>query len=66
MTKDIQNDDESFQKLFFRISGTGEGHWEIERPQSAITQLVRRNVFEGELLDIGCGMGDNAIYIGRE
>ncbi|CAF1469800.1 unnamed protein product [Adineta ricciae] len=33
---------------------------------STITQLVRRNVFEGELLDIGCGIGDNAIYIAKE
>jgi len=53
------------QELFFRVSGTGKGNWEIGRPQSAIIKLVEQGVFEGEVLDIGCGIGDNAIYIAR-
>jgi 2-polyprenyl-3-methyl-5-hydroxy-6-metoxy-1,4-benzoquinol methylase len=53
------------QELFFRLSGTGKGNWEIGRPQSAIIKLVEQGVFEGEVLDIGCGIGDNAIYIAR-
>jgi 2-polyprenyl-3-methyl-5-hydroxy-6-metoxy-1,4-benzoquinol methylase len=51
------------QELFFRISGTGEGNWEINRPQPAIIKLVEQGIFHGEVLDIGCGIGDNAIYI---
>jgi 2-polyprenyl-3-methyl-5-hydroxy-6-metoxy-1,4-benzoquinol methylase len=51
------------QEFFFRISGTGEGNWEINRPQPAIIKLVEQGIFHGEVLDIGCGIGDNAIYI---
>jgi 2-polyprenyl-3-methyl-5-hydroxy-6-metoxy-1,4-benzoquinol methylase len=51
------------QELFLRISGTGEGNWEINRPQPAIIKLVEQGIFHGEVLDIGCGIGDNAIYI---
>lgn len=60
---ETSKDDAPPQELFFRISGTGEGHWEIERAQSAIINLLQRNIFHGEILDVGCGIGDNAIYI---
>ena len=51
------------QDLFHRLSGTGDSPWEIGRPQPAIVKLVEQGVFQGEVLDIGCGIGDNAIYI---
>lgn len=57
------NNEASLQELFFRISGTGDGHWETNRPQPAIIKLVEQDIFHGELLDIGCGIGDNTIYI---
>ncbi|CAF3898930.1 unnamed protein product [Rotaria sp. Silwood1] len=63
MTNETNKDEGFPQEFFFRISGTGEGHWEIERPQSAIIKLVEQGIFHGEILDIGCGIGDNAIYI---
>ena len=51
------------QNIFFGLSGVGDSLWEIHRPQSAIVKLVEQGVFNGEILDIGCGIGDNAIYI---
>ncbi|CAF1097373.1 unnamed protein product [Adineta steineri] len=51
------------QELFFRISGTGDSPWELGRPQPAIIKLVEKGIFHGEILDIGCGIADNAIYI---
>ncbi|CAF3006230.1 unnamed protein product [Rotaria sp. Silwood2] len=63
MTSETKKDEGSPQELFFRISGTGEGHWETERPQPAIIKLVEQGIFHGATLDIGCGIGDNAIYI---
>jgi ubiquinone/menaquinone biosynthesis C-methylase UbiE len=51
------------QDVFHRLSGTGEGLWEIDRPQSVIIKLVEQGIFHGELLDVGCGIADNAIYI---
>jgi len=51
------------QNIFFRLSGAGDSLWEIHRPQSVVIKLVEQGVFQGELLDIGCGIADNAIYI---
>ncbi len=64
LKKKMTNKDEgSPQELFFRISGTREGHWETDRPQPTIIKLVEQGVFHGQVLDIGCGIADNAIYI---
>ncbi len=51
------------KEFFFRVSGSGDSLWEIHRPQSIIVKLVEQGVFQGEVLDIGCGIADNAIYI---
>ncbi|CAF1900895.1 unnamed protein product [Rotaria magnacalcarata] len=59
------DDDEVPQTFFFNTSGTGNGVWEINRPQTAIPKLVEHGIFHGEVLDIGCGIGDNAIYIAK-
>jgi cyclopropane fatty-acyl-phospholipid synthase-like methyltransferase len=53
------------QNFFFHVSGTGKGNWEIGRPQQIIIKLVEQKIFQGEVLDIGCGVADNAIYIAR-
>ncbi len=63
MTSDINKDKAPLQEFFFRTSGTGEGNWEIGRPQAVIIKLVEQGIFQGEVLDIGCGIADNAIYI---
>ena len=51
------------QDVFLDLSGTGSGPWEIRRAQSAIVKLVEQGVFHGQILDLGSGIGDNAIYI---
>jgi 2-polyprenyl-3-methyl-5-hydroxy-6-metoxy-1,4-benzoquinol methylase len=51
------------QNIFFRLSGAGNSPWEIGRAQSVIIKLVEQGAFQGEVLDVGCGIGDNAIYI---
>ncbi|CAF0820156.1 unnamed protein product [Adineta steineri] len=57
------NDEAPPQDKFFGLSGTGRGIWEINRPQKVILELVERDIFHGEILDIGCGIADNAIHI---
>ncbi|UJR19232.1 hypothetical protein I4U23_022361 [Adineta vaga] len=57
------NDEAPPQDKFFHLSGSGNGIWEINRPQQVIVELVKRDVFHGEVLDIGCGIADNVIYI---
>ncbi len=54
------------QELFFRLSEAGNGPWEINRPQTIIINLVEKGLFNGKVLDIGCGIGDNAIYIAKQ
>jgi SAM-dependent methyltransferase len=37
--------------------------WEIGRPQPAITNLAKDGGFRGQVLDVGCGLGENALYL---
>ncbi|NBO92606.1 MAG: class I SAM-dependent methyltransferase [Planctomycetia bacterium] len=37
--------------------------WEIDRPQDDIVRLHRRGGFRGDVLDIGCGSGANAVFL---
>jgi ubiquinone/menaquinone biosynthesis C-methylase UbiE len=50
------------QDIFFRLSGAGDSLWEIHKPQSMIVKLVQQGVLKDEILDIGCGIADNAVY----
>lgn len=63
MTHKVNEDETLPSDYFFDLSGTGDAAWEIHRPQLVIVQLVEQGFFHGEILDIGCGIGDNAIYI---
>ena len=55
--------DAPLQESFFRLSGAGDSMWEIGRAQSTVVKLVEQGLFHGDMLDIGCGIGDNTIYI---
>eukprot|EP00198_Chlamydomonas_reinhardtii_P011894 XP_001701231.1 methyltransferase [Chlamydomonas reinhardtii] len=52
-------------KMLTRISGTGLAPWEIHRPQKFVRDLVLRGCFSGRVLDAGCGIGDNALFIAK-
>ncbi|KAG2428561.1 hypothetical protein HYH02_014365 [Chlamydomonas schloesseri] len=52
-------------KTLTRISGTGLAPWEIHRPQKFVRDLVLRGCFTGRVLDAGCGIGDNALFIAK-
>ena len=42
-----------------------EGHppWDIGRPQGAFRCLVEAGEVQGAVLDVGCGTGENALYL---
>jgi cyclopropane fatty-acyl-phospholipid synthase-like methyltransferase len=37
--------------------------WEIGRPQSEIVRLAEQGEISGDVLDVGCGTGENALYL---
>ena len=38
--------------------------WDIGRPQPALVELSAQGLIRGTVLDVGCGTGDNALYLG--
>ncbi len=42
---------------------SGEPPWDIGRPQPAIVRLADRGAIEGSVLDVGCGTGENALFL---
>ncbi|MFI8301805.1 class I SAM-dependent methyltransferase [Streptomyces nigra] len=53
-----------FEKLYTGDVRTGPRMpWDIGMPQPAVRELAERGEFVGEVLDIGCGYGDNATYL---
>jgi SAM-dependent methyltransferase len=41
----------------------GPPPWDIGRPQPAITRVASRGGFAGQVLDAGCGTGENALHV---
>jgi SAM-dependent methyltransferase len=42
---------------------SGVPPWDIGRPQPAVERLIEEMYFRGEVLDVGCGTGENAIAL---
>lgn len=41
----------------------GGAPWEIGRPQAAFVSLTQSQQIRGPILDVGCGTGENALYL---
>jgi SAM-dependent methyltransferase len=52
----------------FQVSGVAKVGvpWDIGQAQPAVIEWERAGRFSGEVLDIGCGPGDNAIYLAAQ
>src|SRR4051794_19806995 len=48
---------------FFQGAYEGAPPWEIGRPQGDVIRLAERGEFKGAVLDIGCGTGENALFL---
>ncbi|MDX1534126.1 MAG: class I SAM-dependent methyltransferase [Thermoplasmata archaeon] len=48
---------------FFDSAYEGIPPWDIGRPQPAFVRLEESGRIEGSVLDIGCGTGENALYL---
>ena len=47
----------------FDHSSSGVSPWDIARPQPAIVRLAQSGAIVGSVLDVGCGTGENALYL---
>ena len=45
------------------ITEIGGTPWEIGRPQSAFVSLAQSQQIRSPVLDVGCGTGENALYL---
>ncbi len=41
----------------------GTPPWDIGRPQAEVVRLAEEGGFVGDVLDVGCGTGENALYL---
>ncbi len=41
----------------------GQPPWDIDGPQPEIVSLLENNLIKGSVLDVGCGTGENALYL---
>jgi cyclopropane fatty-acyl-phospholipid synthase-like methyltransferase len=60
---------ESFDRLYRGESAFDGGQapvaipWDVGQAQPRLMELEATGLISGEVLDIGCGLGDNAIYL---
>ncbi len=47
----------------FDAAYEGVAPWDINRPQRTIIQLEEAGEIKGSVLDVGCGTGENALYL---
>jgi cyclopropane fatty-acyl-phospholipid synthase-like methyltransferase len=48
---------------FFDVAYEGTPPWDIGRPQASIVRLAEAGEIGGSVLDVGCGTGENALYL---
>ena len=58
--------EESITMDFFESVYHGEPPWDIGHPQKEYIQLEQAGEIVGSVLDVGCGTGENALYLAAQ
>ena len=53
------------EKSFFDDAYDGVPPWDIGRPQPEIVRLEGEGLIQREVLDVGCGTGENALFLAQ-
>ena len=48
---------------FFDSAYRGTPPWDIGRPQEAFVKLEEKGVIVGDVIDVGCGTGENSLFL---
>jgi len=48
---------------FFNSAYLGTPPWDIGRPQGEFVKLEEKGRIQGDVVDVGCGTGENALYL---
>lgn len=59
----VVNDHRFFQAAY---EEGGFAPWDTGRPQPAVVDAARRGWLHGTILDVGCGTGENALFLAAE
>ncbi len=51
---------------FHESYASGKPPWDIDGPQPAFVELQKRGAIQGSVLDVGCGTGENALFLASQ
>ncbi len=67
LTKESKVDCETSQNQILKMYESGqEIPWDLRKAQPSIESAYADGLFQGIVLDAGCGFGDNAIFLAKK